>query len=1131
MGVPSALTNTQKTNLRAERYQSRTFLALNPNATVATARINQTTFANSIAELTFDGGSGTANVLVGQTVLISRTNDMRSAFFRGRVRKAISGATLYINENSQAFADNDYIFILNDVALHTKLPRNDNGTFYMDYDVAFRQLVPVIYGLQSAYVVTLNSTPLVDLALTPSAIAPTNGASISSWAWVAPSATFQAGSSSTQNVTLRWTTAGVYWVRLTVTDSGGRTNFMTFPVFVCSADYSDSFIQTGVEQIAINANETGYQLSVNAFDGVSSVLDQTLAVVFSLEKANGNSTPIVSNVNFVGRLRNNTVATEADGLYVNVQDTAITIEDIGAQMARTPLLTYTFFDVSSPATWGDVASLTIWRALYLISTEMSTLSNVCSIQFDSTSTDFRTYDINQNDNVLIDGLNNIADAINSRVTFTGQGQIYFYRSARFLSTSARTALATVMDFTLADMQSFNIMTDPAKLIGRQITYGGAYNTTSQDVDLFEAIAPAVAPAEGVGQNETANQVLTANQSISDAQDEIGGRVANDFEQRNPITKLDAVLHDGFHFIVPCNFQWYTFTITASDNNRGLAYTTANRWLCESLSMRYDNAIGTWEVTASFAIETVGGNYQTVENIAPQEEGFYTAPYPVLDAYPSFPDDNPYYPDDNPPEDETPAIKPKDTQPIKDPVTDPLKTEISAGGVVFVWDSAGVYRSTNFTSSDNPTWTQVYSGNGITDFKVMPQGNGGYVLQNDGVDSTFKYSTDILSASYPTWNAVAITGVYEAIRTTDTAGEVYIGFGAGCDDSIVFSTLPTLPATVTLEEKLSTIAPWTAFTFVPNTNPTPNTIAVDSGIRMVWDVVCDGDITLEWGKLVGNTGSAEIETWDGMAWTSRANSGGIIGGGVMPDLIWANVTNISFSKIRATCLTRPYLISLTTGSGTSGTSTRYSTDNGATFASEVSAGVPPAGDNGFDTQRIGDLVFVGVDTKTVQATNGGAYSDTTNGGTAGTYPKLIRTYGQSGTKLILGSAVAIASDTLWKINAGITAITPNDGVNDGIAVSPNCLDMWITSDDVIIGLFSFGGTVKLARSTNGGSSWSFVTTNITSASTYLRVRQSDTLRRQVYSVQADRTLYSNDGGATMQVKSSPSASLLGIEVKS
>jgi len=772
MPVPSALTNTQKTNLRAERYQSRTFLALNPNATVATARINQTVFANSTAQLTFDGGSGTGDVLVGQTVLISRTNDMRSAYFRGRVRKAISGATMFINETSVAFADNDYIFIINDVALHTKLPRNDSGTFYMDYDVAFRQLVPVIYGLQSAYVVTLNTTPLVDLALTPSAIAPTNGASISSWAWVAPSATFQAGSSSTQNVTLRWTAAGVYWVRLTVTDSGGRTNFMTFPVFVCSADYSDSFIQTGLEQIAINANETGYQVSVNAFDGVDSTLDQTLAVIFSLEKANGNSTPVVSNVNFVGRLRNNIVATEADGLYVNVQDTAITIEDIGAQMARTPLLTYTFFDVSSPATWGDVASLTIWRALCLISTEMSTLSNVCSIQFDSTSTDFRTYDINQNDNVLIDGLNNIADAINMRVTFTGQGQLYFFRSARFLSTSARNALVTVMDFTLADMQAFNIQTDPAKLIGRQITYGGVYNTGSQDVDLYEAIAPAVAPAEGVGQNETTNQVLVANQSIADAQDEIGGRVANDFEQRNPITKLDAVLHDGFHFIVPCNFQWYTFTITANDNNRGLAYTTAIRWLCETLSARYENNIGTWEVNASFAIETVGGNYQTVENIAPQEEGFYASPYPVMDAYPAFPDNNPFYPEENPPEDETPAIKPKDTQPIKDPVTPPLGTEISAGGVVFVFDSAGVYRSTNFTSSDNPTWTQIYSGSGITDFKPMPFGNGGYVIQNDGTNSSFWRSTDILSPAYPTWNAVGLTGIYELIRTTSTAGEVF-----------------------------------------------------------------------------------------------------------------------------------------------------------------------------------------------------------------------------------------------------------------------------------------------------------------------------------------------------------------------
>jgi len=414
MPIPSALTSDQKGYLRSETYKATAYVAINPNATVATARINQSSFGASVAQLTFDNGSGTGNVLVGQTIYISHVNDIAQSYFRGRVRKAISGSTLFINETSASFADNDYIFIINDVALHPKLPRNDGTTDYIDYDVTYRQGIPIVYGLQSAYVITLDSTPKADLALAPSAFATASGATISTWSWTAPSASFQVGNSSTQNVTLRWTSAGVYWVRLTITDSGSRSNFITFPVFVCSADYSDSFIKDGIEGISITGNETGYQCSLTAFDGVSSILDQTLAVVFSVEKIGTSTTPIVSNINFVGRLRQNTVATESSADYVNTQDTNITIEDIGSQMARCPIVTWSWTDNSSPSVWGDIANLTIWRALSSLATDFSTLSNVASIQFDSTADTYRTFDINQNDSALFDGMNNIADAIKPR---------------------------------------------------------------------------------------------------------------------------------------------------------------------------------------------------------------------------------------------------------------------------------------------------------------------------------------------------------------------------------------------------------------------------------------------------------------------------------------------------------------------------------------------------------------------------------------------------------------------------------------------------------------------------------------------------------------------------------------------
>lgn len=1128
MPLPSALTTTQKNNLRAERYQARPILAMNPNAIVGTARINQTSFGASVAQLTFDTGSGMSNTLVGQTVYISRTNDIRRAYFRGRVRKAVSGATLFINETSASFADDDYIFIINDVALHPKLPRSADGVDYIDYDETFRQMLPVIYGLQSAYVITLDGTPKADLALAPSAYTTTQGASISTWSWSAPSATFQVGSNSTQNVTLRWTTAGVYWVRLTVTDNGARSNFLTFPVFVCSADYSDTFLYTGLDDLVISGGEGGWTCDFSAFDGVQNVLDQTLAVVFSLETIGTSTAPIVSNINFVGRLRNNNITADSDSTYLNIQNTRIRCEDILAQMGRTRLTSWSWTDADSPTAWGDINNLTLWRAIASLATDFSTLSNVSSLQFDSTANTYRTYDLDQASDVLLDGLNNLADAINARATPSTQGELFVYRSARFLSASARNALTTVMDFTLQDMLEFDIAIDPARLLGRQITYGGSYNTTSKGQDIYEAVAPAVVPTEGASTNETSNQVLTANLSIADAQAEIGARVADDFEARNPITKLRATLHDGFHFLMPNNFQWYTFTIGASDNNRGISYSSSDRWLCESVSCRY-NPNGTWEVGAEFGIETQGGNFKVVANIAPNEEPYYAPPYPIDDPYPFFPDDGAFFPDDNPNPDELPAITPKDTQPIKNPSQ--TSQQIAGGDVVMVWDSSSVWLSRDYTKSDSPTWQKVLSASGITDCKFANVGNYAYAVANDGTDSTFYRTTDIFAGN-PSWQSTSLSGVYTQLRTTDASGEVYIYQPNGT----WVNALDFTSSNQSFSANIGSYSLGTGFvhgdTFVDGFYLRAVDIDRAFGVLSVTRVRMTYNLTK--GTYDAGVVAAARIVFDGVSVAFEPKT---TADGIGKTLEWTGTQTINELQLivnvsRSASMTYSGAGQITAVEIEGNlANVRRSTDNGATFTNPQEVGTTIGTDSGFDTQRIGNLVFASQDGKVRQATDGGAFADTTDGGTAGTYPLLVRSYGQSGTNLIIGSAAAVSGETLWRVSGGSTAITPNDGANDGLAVSPQCVDMWITSNNNIIGIFSFAGVYKLGRSSDGGASWTFTTTNITTSSKHLRVRQSDTQRKQVYAIQAGLGLYSNNGGSSVMTKTAPSANLIGIEVKS
>ena len=81
------------------------------------------------------------------------------------------------------------------------------------------------------------------------------------------------------------------------------------------------------------------------------------------------------------------------------------------------------------------------------------------------------------------------------------------------------------------------------------------------------------------------------------------------------------------------------------------------------------------------------------------------------------------------------------------------------------------------------------------------------------------------------------------------------------------------------------------------------------------------------------------------------------------------------------------IEVCTGSGS--IVTRYSSNNGGTFAAEVTVGDVPGAFAGFDTQRVGSVVLVGTDGQVKRATTaGGAYSAYGSAMPAGAQPSAI-----------------------------------------------------------------------------------------------------------------------------------------------
>ncbi|KKL88128.1 hypothetical protein LCGC14_1927790, partial [marine sediment metagenome] len=208
-------------------------------------------------------------------------------------------------------------------------------------------------------------------------------------------------------------------------------------------------------------------------------------------------------------------------------------------------------------------------------------------------------------------------------------------------------------------------------------------------------------------------------------------------------------------------------------------------------------------------------------------------------------------------------------------------------------------------------------------------------------------------------------------------------------------------------------------------------------------------------------------------------------------------------------------------------TRYSEDDGASFAAQDAAGSVAAAGGAFAVNgAVSTKIMVAIDAKIREQTGGGAFSDTTDGGSAGTYAKAIVTVGAGSATFIAGSAIAFSGMTLWHGDGtGQTDLTPNDGVDNGIVVGPHAIAVAPQDVTAIFALCDFGGTTKLAYSSDGGATWAFNTT-VTNNATAIVALNANIL----FITDGNVIYYSNDGGATLTAKSSPSSALLGIVIK-
>lgn len=659
MPFPTALTSQQKTNARADNYRVNDYILATPQDIVFQATVADAITDSDYALLSYDTPSiGSADDLVGgQTVLVhSDANDIDSLRFPPTyVRSALSPELGQIAIGWQAtdLQATDTITVLNDYRLHVRQPRATDNAVFIDYDRTYTPLPPNISGLQSVYVE--NSSSAVSFTFTPTTTPTIDGLTISSFLWNVADGTITSGSTTTKDITVSFpaytsgATSGWRYVSFQATDSAGTASVFHFQVFVGDLDSAEWVIDSPSYDIS-SVLEDGFlgQLTLNE-DASTLYRDNHITIVIE-ETKNGDSTPVVSNIAFVGRkkgLVDDVIAELATSDAITIGKTSTyEIQSYGAELQALPLPEYQLENVATVSDWNDVSSLSIARGIWYILVNLTTAP--LSMVFDL---DFSTWNAYQNNRfsfqngTVLESINRVGDLVGARMLFASSGEALFSKAGSLLSSTDRNALPTIMDFVDDDIVAQLQLDLPDQpRIGRVLATGAGYSSATGNATLLQSQAPKI--PNTLGENERQYDLLletdaTDTELVAELSVLSGNYLA--FLDQKPTITLQV--RQNFWFLVAHNAQWYT--LTYSDFQSGTSYDTTTRWIAEevtlSMRMQLDEETGViskeWTVNLTLTQESQDVGVANSVTFAPP-----VLPYAIPQRSFAVPNALPYDPD-------------------------------------------------------------------------------------------------------------------------------------------------------------------------------------------------------------------------------------------------------------------------------------------------------------------------------------------------------------------------------------------------------------------------------------------------------------------------------------------------------
>jgi len=1124
----TALTTPNYTSLRGSNgnnsWWAKQFITLCKNTTIFAARVNGAISSNSFAQITFDTVTTGAytDIEVGETFFISHTSNIRDAYYRGRIRKVATSTLLKVNETSVNITDNDYLFVVYDFDIWDKLSRMVGSTQYQDWDVAFHPLAPVAVGLQTAYVNYDATDAAYRIAFNVSNSYPTdNDSSLTltyQFTFVAGTYTVVSGALNTAVVTVDINANTEQWAKLVITDSQGTTTTRRFYIRAHGSTDTPALDFSGAQ--ITGSIEDGWNATVSAWSGVSSVLNQTFVVIWSQEYYNGTLGAIYNNIDMVGRFHREENQGRGDPVYSYVTDVKFDIEGIHTQMARLQEQDLTTIVKGHAAAWDEISFNNPQRSIAYYLAEHSTVLSLCDLTFPAgiDNTYLFMYVPNQGGNVL-DAIKGIAAQINAYVEFAPDGRIQVVRDTCFLSDAS--GVVVVGNFDNRDFTAIeSLSVDPVQKTGRLDAYGNSYNAGV--VTVVRSRAPGVAQGYAAGQSQLDNQCLAASSDQNAIQTELNFRAGQQLAIENmTYTQTWKAAHGGYHFLIPSRAQRVTHLYTTSTNARGLAFTTSDYWQVVSISISHDNATGAREVSTVEELEPpLGDPGDTVPAIAP---GTIDNPITLqpLDPFPALPDDPAnYLPDDPTPSPYPPLIPPK------------------TGDTVIYTDGSNDWTSRSVISYAVPVWTgttPIDLGSYVIkavcfDLTTTAPPIGAYLLASDGTNSAVWYTADAFARPANWVMGASFVGVYTQMRSAGTAGSVIVEGAA----------TPGTPVVVDFTSSNGSFA-----AVVP---ATPRAVYVGgTGWTRVYNIAGLGisETRIANSSIVGAFSSIAITFTCTGPISIAINDGDV-------NSISSTITSSSFGAGAGQVYTYSTPFSLSTGlridaNNVSGNITititnitytpadtvkvRVSTDYGATVGSAVTVGATPGALGAIDITRLGGATIAAAAGQVKIATTlGGSYSNAAGGTLSSGNPVSLvipyrrlphgaTQYSATDPDYIVGGSAIISSSCLWDVDGTTGTKTSINPVAGATCVGPNLLTVWQSSTTRKIAVVVSVGGVKKVYVWNG-TVWVFSKT-VTNP-IFLRCRRGDPNGTQLYLLDGSTLYVSRDWGVTWLSRTLPSS---------